>query len=643
MISPRSLVMYKTKPAIVISKDLDRILIKPIDGDEHRVRIKDLTLVHAGPIDSFPPIQHSIEVDEAIELLKDENPEGLSIISWNEFAELAWSKAEAQHIVIAWYTLLENPAIEILDNGFRIRSKKEQLRLLEKERIRKEIAEARTAFVDAFSLAWKKRDPFFIEKNENFKPFVDELSRFACGLTSDSPIARDLGIRLTPQAVHEALLATGFWKPSLNPWPERNGCILSIPSEPKNIQERPELALERLDLRHLPSFAIDNAWSKDPDDAISIEGNRIWVHVSDPVSAIAPISAEDEDARTRASTLYLPEKTIPMLHHSLIEAFGLGILPESRAISFGIIMQKNGKIEQITIVPSIIRVTRLTYEEADVLLETDTVLQNLNQIAEARKKLRQDQGAVDIEYPEISIRAIDGDVEFLPVPATRSAKLVQELMILAGEAAARWAYSAGISFPYVSQEPPISSDLAGCGAGPSESLAENYARRKVMRTAFVSSTCAAHAGLGLSFYSQVTSPLRRYQDMLAHYQIHAELARQKSSHRSDEKTFIEAPIGLSREMLDERLYLYSQQVAKNRQAERDSRLHWTMVYLSKHRDWMGQATVLEVDRGNAQIYIPSLGIEMPIRISRNTKPDTNITIALRRVSIPELSASFDVV
>ena len=58
---------------------------------------------------------------------------------------------------------------------------------------------------------------------------------------------------------------------------------------------------------------------------------------------------------------------------------------------------------------------------------------------------------------------------------------------------------------------------------------------------------------------------------------------------------------------------------------------------------MGQATVLEVDRGNAQIYIPSLGIEMPIRISRNIKPDTNITIALRRVSIPELSASFDVV
>jgi len=96
-------------------------------------------------------------------------------------------------------------------------------------------------------------------------------------------------------------------------------------------------------------------------------------------------------------------------------------------------------------------------------------------------------------------------------------------------------------------------------------------------------------------------------------------------------------------MLDQRLYLYGLQAAKNRQAERDSRLHWAMVYLSKHRDWKGQAIVLEVDRGHAHIYIPSFGIEMLIHISRNVKPDTNITIALRRVSIPELTATFDIV
>ena len=137
MISPHSLVMYKTRPAIVLSNDLDRILIKTIDGDERKVRNKDLAMVHAGPIHSFPIAQHSKEVNEALDLLKEENPEGVPIVSWNEFAELAWSKVEAKHIVIVWHMLLENPAIEMLDNGFRIRSEEEQQKLIEKERKKK--------------------------------------------------------------------------------------------------------------------------------------------------------------------------------------------------------------------------------------------------------------------------------------------------------------------------------------------------------------------------------------------------------------------------------------------------------------------------------------------------------------------------
>jgi len=98
-----------------------------------KVRNKDLAMVHAGPIHSFPIAQHSKEVYEALDLLKEENPEGVPIVSWNEFAELAWSKVEAKHIVIAWHMLLENPAIEMLDNGFRIRSKEEQQKLIERK------------------------------------------------------------------------------------------------------------------------------------------------------------------------------------------------------------------------------------------------------------------------------------------------------------------------------------------------------------------------------------------------------------------------------------------------------------------------------------------------------------------------------
>jgi exoribonuclease-2 len=177
--------------------------------------------------------------------------------------------------------------------------------------------------------------------------------------------------------------------------------------------------------------------------------------------------------------------------------------------------------------------------------------------------------------------------------------------------------------------------------GPSQSLAENYGRRRVMRGALVSSTCAAHAGLGLSFYSQVTSPLRRYQDLLAHYQIHAILAKERQSGHAGAAA--DAPIPLDSETMDARLYIYSQQAAKNRQAERDSRAHWILVYLSRHRDWRGQGLVLDASAENGQIFIPEFGYEVQMRLPRGTKPDEAVMLALRRVSIPELSAGFDIV
>jgi hypothetical protein len=75
----------------------------------------------------------------------------------------------------------------------------------------------------------------------------------------------------------------------------------------------------------MESWAIDNAWSKDPDDAIGWDGRSAWVHVADPASAILPDSAADKEALGRGSTLYLPELTAPMLPEEALERFGLGL------------------------------------------------------------------------------------------------------------------------------------------------------------------------------------------------------------------------------------------------------------------------------------------------------------------------------
>ncbi len=643
--------MYKQKPAIVSSIETDRIVVQTIDGEERRVRQKDLILAHNGPIRTFPNSDSAAaDVRDALELLAAEHPEGYGPMPWREFAELTWAEAGPDHIVRAWRILADEPSVELLDEGIRLRSEEERRALEKREQKRRELTTLRSSFIEDFSRSWKHRTKYAGTDDVRYRSFIDELSRYARGSSDESALARAIGIKMEPRAVHEALIAVGVWDASFNPWPERNGCILTAPSCAVPETERAELGILRLDLRHLRSYAIDNEWSNDPDDAISIEGDTVWIHVADPASRIAPRSDLDREAMVRGSTLYLPERTIPMLPEDMVRLLGLGLQEESPALSFGVRLDAEGHIVSTMITPSIVRVSRLTYQEADTMLDSDNVLVRLGAVARTRAMLRRAHGAIDIEFPEILIKARGGTPSFQIVPATRSASLVQELMILAGEAAARWAFERNLPFPYATQDPPLSPKAAGSGEGPSSSLAQNFARRRSMRASIVSATCSAHAGLGLSFYSQVTSPLRRYQDLLAHYQIHSVLASVKpylagtTVESVQERTIVSATasLPLDLETMEERLYTYSQQAAKNRQAERDSRTHWTMVHLRRNPGWEGNAIVLDASE-NSQIFIKELGFETSIKLPRGIAIDEEISIALRRVSIADLSAHFDFV
>lgn len=651
MLPLRSLVMYKQKPAIVSAIDSDRIVVQTIDGEERRVRQKDLALAHAGPMRAFPSPDSAVsDVRDALELLAAEHPEGYGPMPWREFAELAWTDAGPDHIVRAWRALADEPSVELLDEGIRLRSQDELRALEEREQKRREITSLKSRFIEDFSRAWKHRTLYAGAGDGRYKSFIEELSRFARGLSDESALARAMGIKMEPHAVHEALIAAGVWDASFNPWPERNGCIPTAPSCATPVAERAELGIVRMDLRHLQSYAIDNEWSNDPDDAISIDGDTVWIHVADPASRIAPRSELDREAMVRGSTLYLPERTIPMLPEDMVRLLGLGLQDESPALSFGVRLDGEGRVSSTTITPSTVRVRRLTYQDADTMIESDDVLARLAAVARTRASHRRAHGAIDIEFPEVSIRARDGTPSFQAVPSTRSAGLVQELMILAGEAAARWAFERNLPFPYATQDPPASPKAAGSGEGPSPSLARNFTRRRSMRASIVSASCSAHAGLGLSFYSQVTSPLRRYQDLLAHYQIHAALAAERNRATSAEGESARGrslahsgdAFQLDTDAVEERLYTYSQQAAKNRQAERDSRAHWTMVHLSKNPGWEGNATVLDASE-NGPVIVKELGFETPIKLPRGIAADEDISIALRRVSIVDLSAHFDFV
>ena len=99
------------------------------------------------------------------------------------------------------------------------------------------------------------------------------------------------------------------------------------------------------------------------------------------------------------------------------------------------------------------RVTRLSYDEAETRLE-ESPFKELLAAAELHEARREENGAINIDLPEVKVRAVAGQVEIVPLPKLRSRDLVREAMLLAGEAAARYAIAHDLPLPYTSQDAP---------------------------------------------------------------------------------------------------------------------------------------------------------------------------------------------
>ncbi|MDR3167306.1 MAG: RNB domain-containing ribonuclease [Treponema sp.] len=606
MIKANSLVVYKNRPALVTETG-DKIGICLPGGETLRVREKDIETIHPGPCGS--------EVLESEELTGDirgawELLEGSSL-PLRDLAELVYGKDTAK---TAWatYVLLQDGLYFSGTPGAISARKSGEVEAEERKRLGKqrEILE-REAFLErlragALELPGDGR-------------FLQDVEALAYGRTDKCRTLKELGRSETPPEAHRLLLEKGVWTPMVNPYPAR----FAAPALSAKTPLSPPPPEDRLDLTGLAAFAIDNPWSDDPDDALSLEGDTLWVHVADPAAALHSGSKADLEARSRGTTLYLPEGSFRMITEAALPFYALGISPVSPALSFKITLRTDGSIADTDILPSLVRVTRLTYEEADALGGEGSTLAGLFALAARNRRRRSEAGAVSIEIPEVHIRASGGTVSIEPIKPRASADLVRECMLLAGEGAARWALERRLPFPYVSQEP---GDLP---ASPLPGLAGAYQLRRCMRPRTLSVKPAAHWSLGLSGYTQVTSPLRRYTDLLAHQQIRAFLQGEKSG----------ALPSLGEEEL--LLHLAAGDVAaqRNIHAERASRIHWAMVYLSDKRDSPWEGVILEKRGGRALVLIPALGLEAQIPL-KGGELNEIIPLSLKSVRIPEGEANF---
>ena len=319
----------------------------------------------------------------------------------------------------------------------------------------------------------------------------------------------------------------------------------------------------RKDMRGVTTFTIDPFDAKDFDDAISFvklpNGHfEIGVHIAD-VSHYVRLNTElDHEAQSRGTSVYLVDRTIPMLPEELSN--GLCSLNEGvDRLTFSAIFELDheGKIYKEWFGETVINSNkRFTYENAQKILDDKkgtfyTELHTLNQIAKKLNKKRFDEGAIMLEQDEVKFKLDDKGVPISVYTKSRgdTNKLVEEFMLLANRRVAEFMSSKkkGVQgvFLYRIHDLPNKDkmgDLANFlkklgyhlklkdGIIPSEEInaligkLEHNPLRDTVHTAIIRTMAKAiystknigHYGLGFKFYTHFTSPIRRYPDVIVH-------------------------------------------------------------------------------------------------------------------------------
>lgn len=627
MFKTKSLVLYKNQPALLQEVSTDKYTIlyctalpspggKPAQFTTQKVREKDIELLFETTSGEKTLLVQLLQVTEdakamqeriepLYELLSEEEDSFTTPVSFADLQDYADVKTAQDSWLL--YKALKNTLFftEQAPLSFMVQTKEVIARQEEKNKAKEAELENRSAFIQRLK-AKKLNLPADAQ-------LMQDVEALALGQSDKSKTMKEAGFTETPEKAHKLLLDTGVWTVTKNPYPTRWG--LSTQSATQRLAPPPEE--ERITLEQ-EAYAIDNQWSTDPDDAIAFDGQYVWVHIADPASSVYPDSPIDIAARHRGATLYIPEGAVRMLAEDSLEDYALGLTPLSRALSFCIELDKNGAVLSCKVLKTLVKVKRYTYEEADIQKDSPQ-LAPLYAIARKNEQRRLKAGAVSITLPEVHISVTDGIVNISPALSWESNNVVREFMLLAGEAVAKFAFKNGIPFPFVSQEKPdLPTNILDGYAG-------QYQLRRCMRSRSLGVTPMQHAGLGLGMYTQVTSPLRRYSDLVAHQQLRA---------------FIDGRPLLNKDTMLERIAAGDAAAGASVKAERKSNLHWTLVYLTQNPQWEGDAVVVELKGKQALCLIPSLAQETLLTPSRTVALNDTIKVRAGNIDIPTLSVNF---
>jgi len=339
-----------------------------------------------------------------------------------------------------------------------------------------------------------------------------------------------------------------------------------------------EEVAKRKDFRGITTFTIDPADAKDFDDAISFEDlgkdrYRVGVHIADVSHYVTPGSILDKEAYKRATSVYLVDRTIPMLPEKLSNGL-CSLRPDEDKLCFSALFEMDieGTVYNTWIGKTVIRsIKRFSYEDAQEILENKTgplskELLTLNKIAHALREKKFNNGAISFESAEVKFKLDEnGKPLSVYIKERKDAhKLIEDFMLLANRSVAEFAGKGKDgkpnkqTFVYRVHDKPNMDKLAAfeklarkfghrievkniaklshnlnallhnIEGKPEQNLLQGMAIRTMAKALYTTKE-TSHYGLAFGYYTHFTSPIRRYPDVMVHRLVEHYLASGKNA------------------------------------------------------------------------------------------------------------------
>jgi exoribonuclease-2 len=578
-----------------------------------------------------------ISVEELWDLLHQEE-EGFNC---HDLAEICFSEeVTSDHTSAVFRALLTDSIHFKLKSGLFYANSPEKLKqiLIQHERQaqkEKELAEG-SYWLGA---VWKGEPVTEPENGERYLRMLTDFCLFGTEASDYQQIKKILAIAQVPipQGIFPLLVKLGVWNEDENLYLHRFGIQEDFPAEVLDCANKIAEGLgsdggewrgdTREDLSSLSIFTIDGPMTRDYDDAISIRpvesDVEVGIHIADAAAFVSPDTPVDLEALERINSLYLPDTKVPMLPTMLSEdVCSLRQGKKRLATSLLVRFDENDQLQDYRFALSRIRVQRqLTYSEANKLVTVEEELGRLYRLCIRLRRRRIKQGALLLPLPELRVWVnSNNEIKIATLDRETPAQLVvSELMILANGLAAETLAAKSVPAIYRSQRKP-QEIVVGEGT---DDLYLNYLQRRYLSRAELSIDPKPHSGLGMAAYTNWTSPIRRYMDLVILRQLKSVLRGK--------------PPVYTPEVLDPIISRITIGQSRTLQIKKEWTRYWVLKYLERQQIKFVDALVLNQGRRTYNLLIPEYLLEasMPLEEGRGLNPGDHFRVEVVKADARE--------